>query len=163
MKKQLLFTGLCLLFLSCNGQTETDKSLAQQASPKSQVNPPEGSWRVNKTYDEQGNLIRFDSVYSWSSHNGAQDLPQVEQDSLLSAMRSRFFSQFSGGHRSLLHQGFPEDSVIQSPLFLDDFFEQAMGTDMTDLDKIKQQLLERHKAFLAPQSSTLIEPEDENP
>ncbi|WAC01988.1 hypothetical protein N7U66_19475 [Lacinutrix neustonica] len=62
MKKYVLVAITALLSMSCNGQKRKAKDIENTV-----VEQPKGSWKVDKEFDDQGNLIRYDSIYSWSS------------------------------------------------------------------------------------------------
>jgi len=60
----------------------------------SKTSPPKESWKVTRQVDNKGNLIRYDSAYTWSYSN------TNEPDSLMKDFKKRFDAQYS----SLLHQ-----------------------------------------------------------
>jgi hypothetical protein len=55
MKNFVLLIGLMMFFQS---------NIAQE---NGQSPEPKGKWKVSKEYDDQGNMISFDSIYVWSS------------------------------------------------------------------------------------------------
>jgi hypothetical protein len=64
MKALKIIPIFFLVFFNCQGQ-ET-----QQKNKESAIKPDENI-QVNKEYDDQGNLTRYDSIYSYSySSNG---------------------------------------------------------------------------------------------
>ncbi len=69
----LLFVISTLTFSVC--------AQKDQASPKAK-------WHVNKQYDDQGNLIAYDSVYTWSS-DGRHSF-HVDIDSIRNGMKFLF-------------------------------------------------------------------------
>lgn len=148
MKRYILLLLVGVLSISCNSQnqkTEENKILAQENQKSEQ---PEGSWKVNKEFDENGNLIRYDSVYSWSSYDRYGDMDLEDRDSLIRSFESRFFQNFS----QFQHQGysdfFARDSMLSERFFNDSFFDSDFGREFMDIDHIMQQMLERQKQFL---------------
>lgn len=64
MKTLQFMTLFCLLFFNCSGQ---DK----QKTSRNEIKPDENI-TVNKAYDEFGNLIKYDSIYSYSYSSGGK-------------------------------------------------------------------------------------------
>ncbi|MBA4410226.1 MAG: hypothetical protein C0397_12470 [Odoribacter sp.] len=97
MKRSFLFfiMATCLLF---NG-------LAQTGTLKK--NSPKEDFKVNREYDEQGNLIRFDSTYtySWSSDSTLQN-----------SLSFKDFDNLFGDNFSFFN-----DSAFTGHSFFDDF------------------------------------------
>ncbi len=128
--------------------SETNKSQAQI------MEQPKSSWKV----DENGNLIRYDSIYSWSSHNNFDNLTPIEPDSIMQSFKSRFFTKFSHVKNQGFEDIFAEDSLFNRQFFNDDFFENDFGRDFMDIDSIKQRMLERQRKFLKKYKSEFNEP-----
>ncbi|WP_036380281.1 hypothetical protein [Muricauda sp. MAR_2010_75] len=145
MKKFVLLSLLSLVCFGCNGQ---EKESEEKKEDQSLAEQPKGSWKVNREFDENGNLIRYDSIYSWSSSEYMDDLAQMDRDSLLESFRSRFSRSFSHFN----HNGFPnffeEDSLFTKHFFEDDFFESPLGKDFMDLDKIQKRMEAMQRKFL---------------
>ena len=146
-----------LLSVSCNGQRNEIKGNNQEIDKE-----PKGSWKVDKEFDEKGNLIRYDSVYSWSSDNKYNNLSLSERDSLMEFFKSRFFKNFSGFENKGFNNFFSQDSLFSKRFFNDNFFESDFGNDFMDIDKIRQKIIMSQKNFLEKHQSEFIKPEDEN-
>ncbi|TDQ30920.1 hypothetical protein CLV82_1617 [Zeaxanthinibacter enoshimensis] len=145
MKRLIILLFIMLLSSSCNGQEAREKHDSAKA--------PEGSWKVNKEYDEAGNLIRYDSIYSWSSMSGFRNDKMMDPDSLMASIKSRFAENFPG--LGDMYSGFdhfsPGDS-IWTPFPGNDFFQGPMGKQFMDMEQIRErmqmmqrQLLERYQ------------------
>src|SRR5699024_9796605 len=111
MKKIVLLGSLLLAFTACHSQeNQTKKGHGSTTTHKT----TKGNWTVHKEYDDQGNLIAKDSVYSYSwssaSKNG-HPLPQAKVDSLFKSMHQRLHAQFGGMN---LPEGFDFDSLEES-------------------------------------------------
>lgn len=161
MKKYILLITIALLSFSCNAQENNSKNKEANESEK-QVKKPKGAWRVDKEYDEQGNLIKYDSIYSWSSHSEYDNLSAIKSDSLLQSFKSRFFRDFSEFENQGFEDIFSQDSLFSKRFFNDDFFGSSFGKDFMDIDKVRQQMLARQKQFLEKYQSEFIKPKDEN-
>ena len=97
MKKIALLFLAAVLTTSCNSQ-ENKKDDLENGKEKI-TEQPKGTWKVDKEFDEAGNLIRYDSIYSWSSSDDFGTLDLRDKDSLLQSFQSRFFQHFSDTDR----------------------------------------------------------------
>jgi hypothetical protein len=157
MKKYVLLFMIGLLSVSCNGQKNEPNESEERI-----VAPPEGSWKVDKEFDENGNLIRYDSIYSWSSSRKLDTLSSLDRDSLLHSFKSKFFTNFSGFENEGFENVFAQDSLFSKHFFNDDFFRSDFGKEFMDIDNIRQQMIERQKQFLEKYELEFTTPEDEN-
>lgn len=162
MKKYILLLVMALLGVSCSGQESKAKKEEIKQSEKNIVEIPEGTWKVDKEFDENGNLIRYDSIYSWSSGNKFNNLSSLERDSLIESFESTFFTNFSQFQNQGFENIFSKDSLFSKHFFNDDFFKSDFGSDFMDIDKIRRQMIARQKKFLEKYQSEFIKPEDEN-
>ncbi|MGJ8594114.1 MAG: hypothetical protein ACSHXF_16305 [Aquaticitalea sp.] len=160
MKMYILLCMVGLLSVCCNGQKNE-----QQTEPSERygqvIAQPKGSWKVDKEFDESGNLIRYDSIYSWSSNEKLNALSPFMRDRL-DSLKSRFFTDFSDFETNGFDALFSKDSLFSSHYFNDDFSISNFGKDNMDIDKIAQQMMARQKAFLEKYQSAFIQPENEN-
>lgn len=162
MKKHFLLFIISLLSVSCNGQKNNTEKKGIKESEIKIVEQPEGSWKVNKEFDDNGNLIRYDSIYSWSLNGDLNNLSSVDKDSLLQVFKSRFFTNFSDFENNGFDDVFSKDSLFSKHFFNDDFFGSDFGLDFMDIEKIRQQMIVRQKKFLEKYQSEFSKPEDEN-
>ena len=162
MKRYILLFMIGLLSVSCNSQNNDIKDTETKESDEKIVKEPKGTWKVDKEFDENGNLIRYDSIYSWSSNDKYNNLSLSERDSLMQSYKSRFFTNFSGFKNQGFEDIFSKDSLFSKHFFNDDFFGSDFGSDFMDIDKIRQQMIARQKKFLEKYQSEFIKPEDEN-
>ena len=162
MKKYMLLIMIGFLSVSCNGQNNASKLAEAKENENNVVKPPKGSWKVDKEFDEDGNLIKYDSIYSWSSTKNFDNLSSVNRDSLVQSFKSRFFKNYSGFKNEGFSSIFSKDSLFSNHSFNDDFFGSDFGKDFMDIDKIHQEMLDRQKKFLEKYQSEFKNSEDEN-
>ncbi|NND88560.1 MAG: hypothetical protein HKM28_04865 [Flavobacteriaceae bacterium] len=136
MKQLIMFLTLATVSLGCNGQ-EVNKDSPQTKVETVHQNEPKGTWTVEKEFDAQGNLIRYDSIYSWSSHN--------DSDSAMSSLRSRVYSNFSSSAGPILDPFFAQDSLLGHPFFNDEFFRRDETDELWNIDRIIEQIQQRHR------------------
>lgn len=162
MKKYILLLMVGLLSVSCKGQENETKKVEKEENKTSIVEEPKGTWKVDKEFDENGNLIRYDSIYSWSSNDKFDNLSLSDKDSLMQSFKSRFFSNYSGFENQGFEDVFSQDSLFSKHFFNDDFFGSNFGNDFMDIDKLWQQMIARQKKFLEKYQSEFIKPKDED-
>lgn len=148
MKKYVALAISALLTLSCNSQEKKAKEDAQEGTKAHSTEAPKGSWKVNREFDEDGNLIRYDSIYSWSSGTDLNELAAMDRDSILKSMRSRFYRNFSGFDHEGFSDIFGEDSLFTKQFFNDDFFDSDFGHDFMDIDQIRKRMERMQRKFL---------------
>ena len=152
-----------LLSFGCSSQNDNKKNETPKQAERAQIEQPKGTWKVDKEYDEKGNLIRYDSIYSWSSTDKFNDLSAENRDSLIKSFESRFFRNFSHFENDGFPDFFAQDSLLRQRFFNDDFFNSEFGKDFMDIDKVMQQMMERQKRFLEKYNSRMIiPPSDDN-
>ena len=74
-------------------------------------------------FDENGNLIRYDSIYSWSSADNFNALSSLDRDSILQSMQSEFYRNFSHFSDQGFDDVFSSDSLFTNKFFDDAFFK----------------------------------------
>jgi hypothetical protein len=161
MKTYILVLATVLLSVSCNGQKKDTTQTETKENEKTVAEQPKGSWEVDKEFDENGNLIRYDSIYSWSSNSKMDHLSTLDRDSLLESFKSRFFNNFSDFEDQGFDAIFSQDSLFTKHFFNDDFFKSSFGKDFMDIDKRTQQMIAKQKKFLEKYQSEFIKPKGE--
>ena len=161
MKKIAILSMVAILNLSCNAQ-ENKKEDNLQKDSIAQVEPPKGTWKVDKEFDENGNLIRYDSIYSWSSTDNLDELAQRNPDSLLQSFRSKFYRNFSHIDNQRFGDLFSDDSLFTKRFFDNDFFDSDFGEDFMDIDRIRKRMETMQKRFLERYQSEFEKLENES-
>lgn len=160
MKKYILLFMVGLLSISCNGQ-KNEKQIESIESDEKLVEKPKGTWKVDKEFDENGNLIKYDSIYSWSSNDKFDNLSLSDKDSLMQFFKSRFYKNYSEFENQGFEDLFSQDSLFSKHFFNHDFFGSDFGNDFIDIDKLRRQMIARQRQFLEKYQSEFIKPEDE--
>jgi len=149
MKKTIMFTVfVSLMLVSCNGQNKLKKTTDKKDTIK-----PEIDINVHKEYDENGNLIRVDSTYTYFYSN-------IKNDSLLEKeIFDRFKLNFKG-HFKPIDSLFMEDFYKDEPFNLDNFYTDEFFKDnfkfhqkriddiFKQMDSLKNSFYKREKDFL---------------
>ena len=148
MKKLAMLSLAAILTSSCKGQEQKKEENSQKDNTEQIAEQPEGTWKVDKEFDEDGNLIRYDSIYSWSSSDDLGDLVQKNPDSLLQSFQSKFYRNFKGFDKQGFGDMFAEDSLFTKRFFDDDFFDSEFGQDFMDIDRIRERMETMQQRFL---------------
>jgi hypothetical protein len=147
MKKLIPFVMLLLV------------AVVARAQQKDAPNQPTEKSKVTREYDENGNLIRFDSTYvkSWSSDSvmSAQDIDELQQqmeemfNGTFGNDSDRFFGdQFPGSARAFFKQFGKQfnDSTGAMPGFQNSF---------PDLEEMHERMMEQFSRFFQSDSAQI--------
>jgi hypothetical protein len=135
MKHLVFYTiAIFLVWNNCHGQTGQKED--EKAHKK---NMPESNISVNKEYDENGNIIRYDSTYSWSYSSSESD--SLLNDTLFFGDK-RFFDRknlfpdvpFFGD--DFFNFRFLNDSIFSDRSFSDEFFDKKFFSDKFFNDRV---------------------------
>ena len=133
VRNGILALLLSLALFGCNGQTKNEKMAIQTDTiqPKTDI-------RVNREYDKNGNLIRYDSTYSYYYSNIEGDT--VLKDSIFSDFRDYFNGQYGFSEDPFFNDFFFEDSLLHYDFYKKDFFTDRFRRDMGSMDQLFQQM-----------------------
>ena len=134
----LMFVALCIT--ACNAQEKSKKSDKQVVEKSEIKNIPKESWMVNKELDDEGNVIRYDSTYTWSYTNVEGDSVSVNVDSVRKSFH-RYLNQELPAtfERSFMNPNW-NDTLFHSEFFKDDFFQNRWERDFYDMDDMFQRM-----------------------
>lgn len=140
MKTLKIIPIFFLLFFNCSGQQKNEENKVK----------PDENITVNKAYDEEGNLTRYDSIYSYSySSNGKLN------DSIKMQFQ-RHFKNHSFFNESFYDDFFERDSITggfnHENFFFDGFMNQDEGIKsmMKRMDSIQQLFFNQHQRSIIP-------------
>jgi len=144
MKKFVFTLLLGLMLAGCQAQDDRSKSkvdLAEKSTDSISVDNPKIRWKVDKEYDEEGNIIEYDSIYSYSYDN-LMNLPmEMNLDSVMESMK--FFSHgklSSSMKKQNLGPFMDLDSLMNGSQYFNDFFERQRNNNFSDMRKLFQQM-----------------------
>jgi hypothetical protein len=152
MKKLIMLVLLPLLLASCEGQVA--KSSGQADSTKymqSETRMPKADIRVNKAYDDKGNLISYDSTYVWSYSNHTGDSVNIDVDSVMQEFWPFMNSRMQDGTPYLEDQWWGYDSLFYDAFLNHDYFmsrwkenRKAMDRMIREMDSVKGLFFREH-------------------
>ncbi|WP_339705474.1 hypothetical protein [uncultured Kriegella sp.] len=154
MKKYILLSFVAILAAACNAQEKN--SIESNHENELVQKEPKGTWRVTKELDEKGNLIRYDSIYSWSSSEKSKNIGAHTLDSL-NQMVSKAFRRFGTiNGNATFPDFFNSDSLFGKDLFHDNFFDEEFFRDrfynqfsdrkklLKHMDSLQREFLEKY-------------------
>ncbi len=132
MKRILIITlAITMTLLSCNGQNKsTDK--------RQKENMPQTNIKVNKEYDKNGNLIKYDSTYSSYYSNIVSN--SKLRDSIFNNFKSKFNQSYSFSNQPFFDKSFFEDSLLGYDFYKKDFFFQRFKNNMDRMDSLFREM-----------------------
>ena len=130
MKRIALFIGLMVTMFGCDAQQKESQRSEEQDTVAFE---PQTEIRVNKEYDDRGNLIRYDSVYSsyYSNIEGDTAL----HDSVFNQFMNKFNDRFPFSSEPFFNEMFFTDSLLHYDFFKDDFFQNRFERNLYHMDE----------------------------
>lgn len=140
MKNLMLVILSTFVLFSCNAQTKKDLDKKETEISKEKIEP-KIDYKVNKEYDENGNLIRLDSTYSYYYSN--IDKNAMVNDTIFKKF-NQHFDLNSPFNNSLFNDFFKKKSYLEDNFFKGDYFrgnfnrnEEIMNEMLQRMDSIK--------------------------
>lgn len=142
MGNKVLWFLFIFSLLSCKGQDQKKEEnlKSEQKIEERTSEVPEGRWEVHKELDENGNVIRYDSIYSWSSSGDYDELSKFNIDSLMRSHRSFVQKRFSAMRDNDFSYLFGQDSLFPRSFFEEDMFMNQFGKDFPELEAMKRRM-----------------------
>jgi hypothetical protein len=128
-----IMMGSFLIFASCSHAQTSGKT-----DDKNKLNEPNTEIKVNKEYDEQGNLIRYDLTYSYFYSNMGGD--ELLMDSIFNDYKFKFDQNFPYLDKPYFEDLFFIDSLLLNDFYKDDFFEKRFMMNMERMRQLFQDM-----------------------
>ncbi|MFQ3578649.1 MAG: hypothetical protein SNJ71_00735 [Bacteroidales bacterium] len=126
-----MFIAFSLIFLSCNGQ-KTNKNITDTTLISG--NQPRENIKVNKEYDKDGNLIRYDSTYTYYYSNIKGN--KAVADSIFNNFRNMFENTYPFSTKPYFDNLFFQDSLLHYDFYKKDFFYNRFMQNMQRMDRL---------------------------
>jgi hypothetical protein len=158
MMKNIMRLILILIMSGCNGQNKEGQIIEESNKDDMKKQPIERS-EVHREYDEFGNLIKYDSIYSWSYSNKEGDSIQVNLDSIMGTFRNHF-ELITPYKDQQQFRYFPRpDSLFMHDFFKEDYYFKNWEDNQNDLEKMIRQMDSMRNNFLKDVYPGLMESE----
>lgn len=130
----ILCIAVILILSGCNAQEKQNK----KDKLNFEKNAPKEDIKVNKEYDKDGNLIKYDSTYTYFYSNIEKN--PILEDSIFSDFREIFDKNFPFSYKPYFHDLFFEDSLMRYDFYKKDFFSERFRQNMERTEKIFQEM-----------------------
>jgi hypothetical protein len=155
MKKFGILLVIIVFMFDCKGQTSKEtggrKQALQNITQKNKTNP-EVKVRVNNTYDDKGNIVRYDSVYSYVYRYPNGKVMERNADSVIQEFQRTISEDFSSRfNQDFYNNLFPNDSTLSLNFPDKDYFSRQFRNEseqfermMNELDSIKNDFMRNY-------------------
>ena len=123
----LLTVGLS----SCNGQERKKTVMKDQNKPQTNI-------KVIKKYDKNGNLVKYDSTYSYYYSNVKND--SIVRDSAVAQFKRYFNNKYKFSEEPFFKDLFFQDSLLKYDFYNKDFFSKRFKNNMDKMSKLFEQM-----------------------
>jgi hypothetical protein len=148
INKGIIGMLLAISMTSCNGQIKT-----QDKGNKLSPDQPQTNITVNKQYDKNGNILKYDSTYSYYYSNIRKDTSL--RDSIFKNFKNQFNNRYFFSKDPFFNDFFFQDSLLKYDFYKKDFFlgrfrnnTNRMDSLFWSMDSLKNDFFE--KQFKAP-------------
>jgi len=137
MKRFIFLSIIAFLSLSgCNAQS-APKDDKKEKNDTLKVQP-DVNIKVNKEYDENGNLIGYDSTYTYVYSNIKGNIQL--RDSIFNEFMKHFNDHFGISDDPFFNNFFFTDSLLQYDFYKKDFFHNRFNDNLDLIDKMLKEM-----------------------
>ena len=129
IRMDLIAIALSIALMSCNGQTARQKDESNKITAK-----PRTDVKVDRKYDEKGDLIGYDSSYSYYYSNVKDD--KKLKDSIFNNFRNTLVKKYSFSRDPYFNDLFFADSLLKYDFYRKDFFLNRFRNNMGRMDSL---------------------------
>jgi hypothetical protein len=131
---------LSLLTAGCEGQKDKSSKQSSQIAATDSTANPKTDVKVNKKYDDKGNLIQYDSSYSYFYSSPGRGRSSISSDSLFGNLKGSLRENY----RSLLDRNmdsiFFNDTLFKYDFLNKDYFSQRFQLNMQQFENMFRQM-----------------------
>lgn len=164
MKARVFILWFALAGLvSCNAQDNNSKKKELTAQNKEKQEAPKGNWKVNKEFDENGNMTRYDSIYTYgySTENG-DSLPFGNKGEMMAHFQ-RFFgsTQMPDEFMNRLFSDSlqPEENFNNKDFFSNRMFSEDIQEQLKQMDSIRNAFIKKYESQMWEDKKTNASPQ----
>ena len=132
-----------LVFNGCNAQTKKEDQNPSEKNPITamgdSLHKPDVRVKVNKQFDANGNIIRYDSTYTYFYSSPGGKYSHITNDSLYSHFKSTFGKMYPDMFK---HQKglFYNDSLFKYDFFNDDYFFKRFELNHKEFERMFKEM-----------------------
>jgi hypothetical protein len=152
MKNKIYILPLLFIMVACNGQDKKKEKEKPKTVQKEQTKGtnPKMNVKVNKQYDSKGNLIKFDSTYTYYYSAKGNDSVKVSIDTVFEKFKRDMDHDFSDMAKNRFNDIFLNDSLFKYDFLNEDFFskrfqlnDEKINKIFIEMDSLKNQYLNK--------------------
>jgi hypothetical protein len=125
----LIAIALSITLTSCSGQSKS-----QNGESINDLTIPQTNIKVDKRYDDKGNLVKYDSTYSYYYSN-VKDNTNLK-DSIFNNFKQQFNKNYSFSSNPYFNDFFFQDSLLKYDFYRNDFFINRFKNNMRMMDSL---------------------------
>ena len=128
-----------LLMAGCNGRATDTEKLATLAAADT-IHRPKTDIRVNKKYDDKGNLVQYDSSYSYFYLSPGFGNSSIISDSLFSNLKTPLRNNYKGLLENNMDSIFFNDTLFKYDFYNNDYFSKRYQMNMQRFENMFRQM-----------------------
>lgn len=148
-----------LAITGCMGQ-EKEKDEISKDEKQEMAQEPKGQWEVHKEYDDLGNLIKYDSIYSYDYSNTKDDSIKINLDSIIDSFRGYFEDKVPFDWKRDFSYFPKTDSLFMKDFFKEDYFYKNWERHHSDIEDMIKKMDSVRNAFLRKHHPGLMDIEE---
>ena len=148
-----------LAITGCMGQ-EKEKDEISKDEKQEIAQEPKGQWEVHKEYDDLGNLIKYDSIYSYDYSNTKDDSIKINLDSIIDSFRGYFEDKVPFDWKRDFSYFPKTDSLFMKDFFKEDYFYKNWERHHSDIEDMIKKMDSVRNAFLRKHHPGLMDIEE---
>ena len=149
-RSMLACVAVMLNLAACQGQGKNVPGQEGKNDAVVPIDSPQVDIRVNRQYDEDGNLIAFDSTYTSIFRGRAGDASFM--DSVFQDFKPRFGTRFPFLTDPGFNDLFFQDSLFHHDFFHGDFFRKRMEMNQRFMERMMAEMDSMKNAYLEEQA-----------
>jgi hypothetical protein len=123
----IISVAILMTLLSCKGQINNNGKQLKDSLPQTNI-------KVNKEYDKNGNLIKYDSTYS--TYYSSVKSNSILKDSIFNNFKNQFNKSYYFSNQPFFKNFFFEDSLLMYDFYKKDFFYNRFKNNMEHMDSL---------------------------
>src|SRR5690349_10233661 len=140
MKNLIVWIVLSFLTGGCDGQKKINEKVDKQMASTDTLVKPKVDVRVNKRYDNKGNLIQFDSTYSYYYSSPGIGRSSIKSDSLFGNFKSPLLNQYKDLMNENMNSIFFNDTLFKYDFYDKDYFSRRFHLNISKFEEIYRQM-----------------------
>jgi hypothetical protein len=141
MKNLMMIMMLFVIAGGCNGQKKQTEEAQQHIASSDTLNKPKVDVRVNKRYDDKGNLIQFDSSYSYFySSPELKKQNSISSDSLFGNLKLPLLNQYENLMDENMNSIFFNDTTFKYDFYNSDYFSKRFHLNLPKFEELYRQM-----------------------